>query len=227
MMWLVTRFVLVHSPVTGPSTWRWVAAELAARGHQVSVPAVGAVRHWPEFADAVAAQSGDGGDVVLVGHSGAGPLLPQIAAAMDVGSLIFVDADIPPDHGEAGLMPSEILADLRKIAVDGILPPWSEWFGPAVMRELVPDTERRAVITAELPRVPLSYFEASVPVPAGWTSAACGYVLLSDEAYGGQAGAAEARGWPVVRLDGGHLDLVTKPAQVAAAIADVVAAAAH
>jgi hypothetical protein len=227
MMVLVASFVLVHSPVTGPSTWRWAAAELAARGHRVSVPAVGAVSHWQQFVDAVAAQSGDASEVVVVGHSGAGPLLPQIAAAIDARQLVFVDADIPPHHGEARLMPAEILAGLRKIAVDGMLPPWSEWFGPAVMAELVPDRKRRAVITAELPRLPVSCFEESVPVPPGWAGTGAGYVLLSEEAYGSQAVAAEARGWPVIRLPGGHLDIVTRPATVAAAIEEVAAAAAH
>ena len=223
----MTAFVLVHSPVTGPSTWRWVAAELAARGHRVSVPAVGAVSRWQEFAEAVAAQAAVGSDAILVGHSGAGPLLPQIGARIKAGPLVFVDADIPPQRGEAELMPAEILAELREIAVDGILPPWSEWFGPEVMSELVPDADRRAVITVELPRLPLAYFEASAPVPDGWQAAGGGYVLLSDEAYGAQAAGAERIGWPVIRLPGGHVDIVTRPAEVAAAIAEVAAAAAR
>jgi hypothetical protein len=219
----MTEFVLVHSPVTGPSTWRWVAAELAASGHQVSVPAVPAVRRWQEFADSVAMQVEHAGHTVLVGHSGAGPLLPQIAARISAGPLIFVDADVPPDTGDASLMPAEILAGLRAMAVDGMLPPWSEWFGPAVMAELVPDAERRAVIAAELPRLPVSYFEAAVPAPAGWLVAGGGYVLLTGEAYGDQAAAASARGWPVIRLPGGHLDLVTRPEPIAVAISRLAA----
>ena len=223
MMGLMTAFVLVHSPVTGPSTWRWVAAELTARGHQVFVPAVSAVSSWLEFADAVADQVGPPERAVLVGHSGAGPLLPQISARVGAGTLIFVDADIPPDVDEADLMPAEILTGLRAMAVDGLLPPWSEWFGPEVMGELVPDAERRAVVASELPRLPLSYYEARVPAPAGWNAAAGGYILLSAEAYGGQAEAAAARGWPVVELRGGHLDIVTRPEPIAAAIAEIAA----
>jgi hypothetical protein len=231
MMGVMTAFVLVHSPATGPSTWRWVAAELTARGHSVCVPAVPSVRRWQEFADSVATQvdlvadddqGRERGDhAVLVGHSGAGPLLPQIAARIGGGPLIFVDADIPPDTGPGGLMPAEMFAELRALAVAGILPSWSEWFGPAAMRELVPDAERRAIIAAELPRLPLSYFEASVPAPVGWAAAGGAYVLLSDEAYGDQAAAAAARGWPVIRLPGGHLDIVTRPEPIAAAIAEL------
>jgi hypothetical protein len=184
---------------------------------------VPAVSSWPEFADAIAAQVRHGDQAVLVGHSGAGPLLPQIAARIGAGPLIFVDADIPPDAGETSLMPAEILAALRATAVDGLLPPWSEWFGPEVMGELVPDAERRAVVAAELPRLPLSYYEARVAAPVGWAAAGGGYILLSAEAYGGAAAAAAARGWPVVELPGGHLDIVTRPEPIAAAIADLAA----
>jgi hypothetical protein len=158
---------------------------------------------------------------VLVGHSGAGPLLPRIAARIGAGPLIFVDADIPPDSGEATLMPAEILGALREMAVDGLLPPWSEWFGPEVMEELVPDLERRAVIAAELPRLPLSYFEARVAAPSGWAAAGGGYILLSAEAYGGQAAAAANRGWPVIELPGGHLDIAARPEPIAAAIVEI------
>jgi hypothetical protein len=110
------------------------------------------------------------------------------------------------------------------MAVDGLLPPWSEWFGPEVMQELVPDAERRAVIAAELPRLPLAYFEARVPAPPGWAAAGGGYILLSADAYGGQAAAAAARGWPVSELPGGHLDIVTRPDPIAAAIAKIAVA---
>jgi hypothetical protein len=77
---VVLDFVLVHSPLVGPSTWRWLAQELEAAGHRVSVsavPAPVAQRGWAAFADSVAAHTAGG--EVLVGHSGAGPLLPHIA----------------------------------------------------------------------------------------------------------------------------------------------------
>jgi Alpha/beta hydrolase family len=218
-------FVLVHSPVTGPSTWRWVAEELTAGGHRAIIPAVSPpITSAVAFAAVVAAgvpAEGDG-QPVLVGHSGAGPVLPLIAARVAAGRkaspwLVFVDADVPPDAGQARLMPDAYLDPLRALAVDGILPKWSTWFGPEAMRELVPDGARRAIVSAELPQLPLSYFEKSVPVPAGWANEGAGYVLLS-EAYEESAAAAAARGWPVERLEGAHLDLVTRPTEVAAAI---------
>jgi hypothetical protein len=219
----MAAFVLVHSPVTGPSTWRWVAEELAARGHRVSVPAVppaATALGWSAFVGAVGALSAGMDSPVLVGHSGAGPLLPRIATRMRARALVFVDADIPPEAGETTLVPDEFLEFLQGLASGGVLPPWSEWFGPDSMRELIPDDHKREIVSAELHAVPLSYFQARVPAPAGWTSTRCGYVLLS-EAYAEQAAKAAASGWPVARLPGGHLDIVTQPAAIADAILSV------
>ncbi|HXB46400.1 MAG TPA: alpha/beta fold hydrolase [Streptosporangiaceae bacterium] len=216
-------FVLVHSPVTGPSTWRWVADELAARGHRVTVPAVppaATALGWAAFVGAVSALSAGARNPVLVGHSGAGPLLPRIGTRIRARALVFVDADIPPEAGQTTLVPDEFLEFLRGLANGGVLPPWSEWFGPDGMRELIPDDLTRRIVSAELPALPLSYFEAHVPVPAGWTSTRCGYVLLS-EAYAEQGSRAAASGWPVARLPGAHLDIVTRPAAIADAILSV------
>lgn len=220
-------FVLVHSPVTGPSTWRWVASELTDRGHRVMIPAIRRpITSATAFAAAVAAEVMTEGAErpVLVGHSGAGPLLPQLAERVSAARLVFVDADVPPDTGYADLMPVQYLEPLRALAVDGVLPKWSEWFGSDTMRELVPDEAKRAVVSAELPELPLSYFEEPVPVPPRWAAVGGGFVLLS-EAYDAAAAAAAARGWPVERQMGAHLDLVTRPAEVAAAILRVASPA--
>lgn len=72
----------------------------------------------------------------------------------------------------------------------------------------------------ELPKLPLSYFEERVSVPAGWDDTPCGYVLLSD-LYRPEAAEAVSRGWPVTELSGGHLDIVVRPAEVADALVDL------
>lgn len=211
-------FVLVHSPLVGPATWRWVAETLARRGHRVTVPAASPATGWEDFADSVAAQIGN--HSVLVGHSGAGPLLPQIAARATADALVFVDAGVPPEVGTADLMPPEMLADLRATASDGVLPPWSDWYGEDVMAELIPDRDRRGIVTAELPRLPLRFFEEPVPVPLGWAATRCGYIQLS-EAYAEDAARAAGQGWPVIERQGAHLDIVTRPVEIADAILDV------
>jgi hypothetical protein len=220
----VGSIALVHSPLVGPATWRRVAGALTARGHHVTVPAASAaitVRGWEAFAEAMAGQI-DGDIAVLVAHSGAGPLLAHIRERMTPrpDTLVFVDAGLPPATGSAELLPPDLLARLRAIAAGGVLPPWSEWFGPGAMEALVPDEERRSAIARELPRLPVAYFERRVPAAA--MPATCGYVLLS-EPYADDAAEARRRGWPVVELHGTHLDIVTRPAEVADALGDVLA----
>ena len=122
------------------------------------------------------------GPVLLVGHSGAGPLLPNIADTLSTGpaALIFVDAFLPPTSGEAPLAPPEFLDRLRALSTEGLLPPWSRWFGEATMRELVPDRALREVLEQEMPRLPLAYFEEAVPLPDGWTERPCAFLRLTD-----------------------------------------------
>lgn len=119
---------------------------------------------------------------MLVGHSGAGPLLPVIADRMGRPPtlLTFVDASVPPTKGEVPLVPDRFLDSLRMLARNGVLPKWSEWFGAGTMEAIVPDRGRRAAVVAELPELPLSYCGECLPMPSGWTSITGGYVLLSD-----------------------------------------------
>src|SRR6266568_3049719 len=147
-------FVLVHSPLVGPSTWCPVARTLQRRGHQAIVPSLlgpaGAPpRDWRQSVDAVReAVRALSEPIVFVGHSGCGLLLPVIgdAVAPPVSGLIFVDSGIPARTGETPFVPPAFLDDLRALAVAGVLPPWSSWFGEDTMRELVPDDALRAAL---------------------------------------------------------------------------------
>jgi hypothetical protein len=214
----MSSFTLVHSPLVGPLSWSAVQVELRKRGHEVQVPSLVSAAtsgSWDACVDAAVGGSASGDDVVLVGHSGAGPLLPVIAGRMNPppGRLVFVDAILPPEEGERSVS-VPLLQHLRRIEIEGRLPPWSEWFGPGVMEELIPDDYLRRAVVAEMPRLPLSYFEAVIPVPSGWTRTSCRYVLLS-EAYREEAVEATSRGWQVCEDLGSHLDILTRPVEVA------------
>jgi pimeloyl-ACP methyl ester carboxylesterase len=165
-----------------------------------------------------------GKPIVLVGHSGGGLLLPAIAGALggDVAALVFVDAFLPPAAGEVALTPRAFRDELRALAIDGVLPPWSSWFGPDAMRELVAADRLRTTLEAEMPQLPLSYLEASVPVPGGWDRRRCAYLLLSPDSYGQSARDARALGWPVAEIDGGHLAIATEPLAVTEALLRLV-----
>lgn len=214
------RLVLVHSPAVGPSTWRWTAVALRAAGHDVSVPDLRAAASTGDLAAYVAAASSAAATPapadVVVGHSGAGPSLPAIVAAataLPARRPVFVDAGLPADG------PDPFLPRLRSLAVDGVLPPWSTWFGPDALAAMVPDADRRAAVRADEPRVPLALYEAGPP--AAPLPADAAYVLLS-EPYRPDAERAAALGWTVVEHPGTHLGIVSDPDGVAAAILAVL-----
>ena len=150
-------FLLIHSPLVGPTTWRWVAAALSAAGHDAVLPDLrsSAVAGKPQsFVDeAVSSTPSDWSRPVVVGHSGAGFLLPSIVERLDAAHAVFVDAGLPPDRSPASAG-ADILDRLRALAVDGTLPKWSTWWGPDVMRALVPDDTRRATSRCRAARGP-------------------------------------------------------------------------
>ncbi|MDQ1424509.1 MAG: hypothetical protein QOD72_2007 [Acidimicrobiaceae bacterium] len=219
-------FVLVHSPIVGPATWLPVADALRADGRRVVVPSLldvarSAPPRWQAVISAIERGLPEvlAKHVILVGHSGAGPLLPVVSAHLDatVDAYVFVDASVPPLEGATTAASNSFLAVLEGLSDKGNLPPWSAWWGPGVMEKLVPDPTLRAAIEAELPRMPLSYFTESIPVPAGWADTPSAYLQFSAP-YQDDAATALAHGWPVHRIVGQHLHLVVEPNAVAEAV---------
>jgi pimeloyl-ACP methyl ester carboxylesterase len=104
-------FVLIHSPLVGPTTWSPAARELQRRRREAVVPSLlgvpdAPVPQWGHVLEAVQAATARIADpVVLVGHSGAGLLLPTLADRLsaEVAGMIFVDAFLPPARGSVPL----------------------------------------------------------------------------------------------------------------------------
>jgi pimeloyl-ACP methyl ester carboxylesterase len=215
--------VLVHSPFLGPSSWQPVAQILTAQGHSVVVPDLTQV--WfeePAWVPRIAATVGAGGagyrPVTLVGHSGAGPLLPAIAATLATApsSIVYVDAGLPaPGRSWRETAPADLVEPLTAQATDGLLPTWDEWFVPETVESLVPDDEQRRRLRFGLPRVPLAYLEEAMTTDA-WAGPSA-YLLLSG-GYRAEAYDAGLQGWPVEDLASDHLALVTRPVEVAEAV---------
>jgi hypothetical protein len=107
-------------------------------------------------------------------------------------------------------------AGLHSLVTDGVLPPWSDWYGPGVMLELGPE-EQKFCAAVKLPGIRLAYFKDPIPEPAGRCGMPCGYLLL-NAACAADAAEAESRGWPVMEEMGAHSDIVARPKEIAAAI---------
>jgi len=169
---------------------------------------------WDRAADASAAMAGYE-PAVVVGHSGAGVLLPMIAARLaGVRSVVFVDAVVPARTGATGTS-EQLRSFLDDLPVqDGLLPRWSQWWSKDTVAKLLPDPAQRELLEAEQPRLARSFYDLAVPVPQVWPDERVGYLQLSP-AYEQAGREAAERGWLVERLDGHHLQLVTRPVEVA------------
>jgi hypothetical protein len=222
------RFILLHSPLLGPSGWRLVAIELARLGHEAETPA------WPRLStigedfyrvlgDSLAASLEAGDPVILVAHSGAGALMPTLGAriAGPVAGAIFADAILPhPGRSWFDTAPPSLGDQLRAAAKSGRLPAWDEWWPPGALARLVPNPTLLAELTAELEPIPTAYFEDRAPEAALATPGA--YLQFSG-AYDQEARAAEGYGWPAARLPLHHLAMLTHPGAVAAALVPLAA----
>ena len=224
-------FVLVHSPSVGPSTWTGVAERLGAAGHAVRVPSLldvgrGEPPFWPRAAAAVregVADVPEDRPLVLVAHSNAGLFVPVVRAALThpVAASVFVDAALPARNGTTPVAGPELLDFLRPLAVDGVLPRWTDWWDEADVAPMFTDAATRRTIVEEQPRLPLSYYEQAVPVPPGWDDHPCAYVLFGPP-YEPEAEEARARGWRVAHLPGEHLHQTVDPAATAELITSLV-----
>jgi hypothetical protein len=210
-------FVLVHSLLLGPSTWRPVAARLTAERYQVLVPSLLDVPpYWPAVADAIhndARPVPPDTPVVLVAHSNAGLFLPVIGARLDrpVIASVFVDAALPATSGWTPATSPENLSEfLRPMATDGVLPRWTDWWDAESVASLFPDSRTRETVISEQRTLPLSYYEQRIPVPDGWDDHPCAYLRFSPS-YADRAAQARERGWRVAHLPGDHLHQLVDP----------------
>jgi hypothetical protein len=192
------------------------AKELRRHGWSVAVPPLReALRtprpQWRAIVDL--ATVGQRRPDIIVGHSGAGVLLPVLAEALDPTFVAFIDAVVP--DGDTYTPSTEFVKFIDSLATHGsLLPQWHLWWGHDVMTELVPDADQRAQIAADTPRVPRSFYDDAVQLPNGWSSRAGCVMLQLSAGYEEFRSRAETLGWPTDAIDGQHLDVATRPAVV-------------
>ena len=183
---------------------------------------------WSQQASSVARSIPAEGPVALVAHSGAGPLLPGIAAALDTrpAAFLLVDALLPRDGSSrlqllARVSP-EAAEELRlELAAGRRVPSWTE----DQLAGAVPTVAVRRRVLSEMRPRGRRFFEEQIPVPEGWPEAPCGYLQLSPF-YGPAAAEARSRGWPVRVIDAGHLHTVVDPGSVSARLTELLEATA-
>ena len=117
----MSSWLQVHPPLFGPAVLQPLAAELRQRGSGVAVPdlrvAVGRAPGWPQrWVSAAAAGPAE----VVVGFSGAGIVLPAVAAAVGVRRVVRPDAVLPTRH-LAGRRPRSTAPLVRDDRIAGLI----------------------------------------------------------------------------------------------------------
>ena len=225
-------YVLIHSPLVGPLTWSLVAEELRQRNIDVIVPTLvdasdSEEPFWKQHVESVSqalANIPKDTFVTLVAHSGAGPLLPAIRAALPnpVKAYVFVDAGIPRDGAaRLALMNSEDSGWAKEFQAylegGGAFPNWS--FDD--LQEILPDAELRAQMVHELHPRALDFFTEPIPVFKGWPDAPCVYILFSEPYKSAEVEARKA-GWPSYELEAGHFHMLVDAKAVSDLIVEAV-----
>ena len=218
-------YALIHSPLVGPFTWKFVSQALIRQELKAIIPALlddpnSSLPYWQQHVESVAQdliQTPQNESIVLVAHSGAGPLLPAIRDQLpnSICAYLFVDAGIPRD----GLSRIELMKledkDWAGQFYESLLqgesfPTWTE----DDLREIIPDKESRQRLVAEIHPRSLSFFTEPIPVYDGWPDAPCVYIKLS-QSYDWDAEEANQAGWPVYEWKAGHFHMLVEPLAVA------------
>jgi hypothetical protein len=85
---------------------------------------------------------------------------------------------------------------------------------------MLPDGQLRSALIEACPRLPASLLSEVLPSVGEHELGTCSYIRLSTN-YEPFAAAAGKAGWPVRRLTGHHLAILTTPAAVADALQDI------
>jgi pimeloyl-ACP methyl ester carboxylesterase len=208
------HLVLIHMACAGAWAWGRVPEALRALGCRSLAPDLdlSAGQTPGSHAAAVAGSLPARGDVVLVGHSYGGMVLPPLADLLGerVRRLVALDGFMPADGDSAfAIRPPELAALRRAQAAergDGLWPPPAAGPGdPEWMRRLVP--------------MPLSAFEAPVSVTPRVAALPGTFIHCTRSDMGEQAARARRRGWEVAEVDASHFLPLIRPERCAELIA--------
>jgi len=218
-------YVLVHSPLVGPLTWSLVADQLQQRVLNVVVPTLEDSPdtdepYWKQHAESVSRALTDiskDRSVILVAHSGAGPLLPVIARSLarPISAYVFVDAGIPLPHNASrlDLMKSEDVEwgnqFQEELEQGGSYPTWTS----NDLREILPDEILRNQLVADIHPRGLDFFQEPIPVFKEWPDAPCAYIRFSDS-YKSYETYAQNLKWKNFELSAGHFHMLVDPIAV-------------
>jgi hypothetical protein len=225
-------YVLIHSPLVGILTWKLVAEQIRQRGFDVVVPMLNdspdsKEPYWKQHAESISRELRpvpNDRALILIAHSGAGPLLPVIREALPnpIHAYVFVDAGMPVKGAtRLEMMKSEDSNWAQEFQVylegGGRFPNWSS----EDLSEILPDANVREELVADLRPRALDFFNEPIPVFAGWPDAPCVYILFSPPYRRAEVQAGQM-GWQTYTLEVGHFHMLVDAQAVTDLIVNAV-----
>lgn len=224
-------YVLIHSPLVGTFTWKLVAGRMRQRGLQVLVPDLKDSPdtkdpYWKQHAESFSQEFANISkeiSVILVAHSGAGPLLPVLRQSIPnpVHAYVFVDAGIPHNATRLEMMKSEDSnwAEEFQSYLEGgkRFPNWRS----EDLADILPNENIREQLVADLRPRALDFFSERIPIYEGWPDAPGAYILFSP-AYKRAEVEARQMGWRTYELQAGHFHMLVDAPAVTAIIVEAI-----
>ncbi len=226
-------WLLIPSPLLGPSSWRPVGEVMVELGQSVQIadPTMTTTAdydHITPWLNDILAMPPPPDDMatVVVTHSAACPRAPLVVDELlhkgwNVQAMLLVDGRFPTGEPFAISQPRYAAMLDGMIRPDDYLPPWPRWWG-SLVEGLVVDPVARDLVFNEAAPIPRSLFDQPCPVPElpptvgrGFLSFGPGYSQACDQAFDA--------GWMTIRLSGDHLHQVVAPRPVAAILMAMVA----
>lgn len=214
--------VLIHSTGQSAAGWDRLADELAtrgAKGHAIDLPNDDPELRASDYARIAAQRLSGLRRPVVVAHSGAGPLLPAIAEALDASRQIWLAAWVS-DPG------ADFQADVRANLEAAFNP---DWIGKDPIADadvarhfLFHDCDDDAFAWALTTRRPFYPAGAYAELITPYSGAPSSYILATQDRTirpEWQARMARERlGVEPIAIDAGHCPNVSRPAELAALI---------
>jgi pimeloyl-ACP methyl ester carboxylesterase len=224
----MTTFGLVHGGSHGNWQWGQLIAELDVRGHRavgidlpITDPYLGVLDYAALAADAFA----DVDDLVLVGHSLGGYVLPFIAELINVPTIVYLAgaiqpgtfADLPPAEEMLLIAPDALVPDadgmirmpssvIKQHFYHDVSASLQDWAAAQLRPQSV-----RAVVPERLPKIPSASRFASI-------------VCTEDRAISpawSRAAARDALGVEPHELPGSHSPFLSRPGHLADVLSEI------
>jgi pimeloyl-ACP methyl ester carboxylesterase len=230
-------FVLVHGGGHGGWCWKWTAALLRKAGHEVFTPTltgfgdrahlIEAATSFEIFVDDIVQtlQFEDLENVMLVGHSMGGVIIPRVAEAVPerIGSVIWLAAAVCADNESLldTIPQSPWVAKAVELGPDGTAHTDPDLILDAGIHDGTPE-ERRFVRDRHRPYPPHALVEPGRLSAFLALDLPTAYIMTADdrtiEPKVQQAMAQRLPGARIGEVDAGHDCMITRPDDVAAAL---------